>query len=88
MLIKPQFEAGRAAIGKNGIVKDKKDHIRVLEEITLFCPSVGLSVQQIVPSPITGGSGNREYLAHLKKGGESNLFDFNKIVSSAFNEVY
>ncbi|MCH5194230.1 MAG: TlyA family RNA methyltransferase [Oscillospiraceae bacterium] len=88
VLIKPQFEAGRAAIGKNGIVKDKKDHIRVLEEITLFCPSAGLSVQKIVPSPITGGSGNREYLAHLKKGGENAVFDFKKIVSSAFNEVY
>ena len=88
VLIKPQFEAGRAAIGKNGVVKDRKAHIRVLEEIVLFCPSAGLSVQDIVPSPIAGGSGNREYLAHLKKGGESSLFDLKKIVSSAFNEVY
>lgn len=88
VLIKPQFEAGRAAIGKNGIVKNRKAHIKVLEEITLFCPAAGLSVQKIVPSPITGGSGNREYLAHLKKGGENSGFDFEKIVSSAFNEVY
>lgn len=86
VLIKPQFEAGRSAIGKNGIVKDKKAHIKVLEEIYLFCPSVGLSVQGIVPSPIAGGSGNREYLAYLKKGGESSSFDFGKIVSAAFND--
>ena len=88
VLIKPQFEAGRSAIGKNGVVKDRKAHIRVLEEIVLFCPSAGLSVQGIVPSPITGGSGNREYLAYLKKGGESSSFDFRKIVSDAFYEVY
>lgn len=88
VLIKPQFEAGRSAVGKNGIVKDRKAHIRVLEEITSFCPSAGLSVQKIVPSPIAGGSGNREYLAYLKKGEEGSSFDFEKIVSSAFNEVY
>ena len=85
VLIKPQFEAGRSAIGKNGVVKDRKAHIRVLEEIVLFCPSAGLSVQGIVPSPITGGSGNREYLAHIKKGGEISSFDFKKIVSDAFD---
>lgn len=85
VLIKPQFEAGRSAIGKNGVVKDRKAHIRVLEEIVLFCPSVGLSVQGIVPSPIAGGSGNREYLAHLKKGGENSSFDFKKIVCDAFD---
>lgn len=86
VLIKPQFEAGRSAIGKNGVVKDRKAHIRVLEEIVLFCPSAGLSVQEIVPSPITGGSGNREYLAHLKKGGENFSFDFKKIVGQAFGD--
>ena len=85
VLIKPQFEAGRSAIGKNGVVKDRKAHIRVLEEIVLFCPSAGLSVQGIVPSPIAGGSGNREYLAHLKKGGKSSSFDFKKIVCDAFD---
>ncbi|MDE6710509.1 MAG: TlyA family RNA methyltransferase, partial [Oscillospiraceae bacterium] len=42
VLIKPQFEAGRANIGKNGIVKDRKVHERVLEDIIGFCFSLGL----------------------------------------------
>lgn len=62
-LIKPQFEAGRANIGKNGIVKDRNVHAELIERVldaaeenSLFC--AGLTV-----SPILGGDGNREYLA-------------------------
>lgn len=86
-LIKPQFEAGRQAIGKNGIVKDRRAHISVLEDIAAFCFSAGLPVQDLTYSPITGGSGNIEYLARLKKGGEYRGFDCEKIVSEAFSEL-
>lgn len=67
MLIKPQFEAGRKALNKKGIVKDKKDHIRVMHELFEFFESCGLELLGIAPSPIKGGDGNIEYLAHLKK---------------------
>lgn len=87
VLIKPQFEAGRAFVGKNGIVKDRKSHMRILEEITLFCPSAGFSVQGVIPSPIKGGSGNIEYLAYAVKGGMPRGIDCEKIVSEAFAEL-
>lgn len=67
-LIKPQFEAGKAAIGKNGVVKDKKAHVRVLREIAALAASLSLGLQHLTFSPITGGEGNIEYLAVLRVG--------------------
>lgn len=67
VLIKPQFEAGRENIGKNGLVTSEKAHLRVLTEMLELFPSLGLSLQLLCPSPIRGGSGNAEYLAVLKK---------------------
>jgi 23S rRNA (cytidine1920-2'-O)/16S rRNA (cytidine1409-2'-O)-methyltransferase len=68
VLIKPQFEAGRENIGKNGIVKDKSVHLRVIKSFQDCCNSNGLYIENITFSPIRGGSGNVEYLAFLKKG--------------------
>ena len=87
VLIKPQFEAGKSAIGKNGIVKDKKIHIKVLEDIISFCFSLELEAVNLIHSPISGGDGNIEYLAHLKNGGVIHEFDYRKIVSAAFAEL-
>lgn len=90
VLIKPQFEAGRANIGKNGIVKDRKVHERVLEDIISFCFSAGLVPEKVIHSPISGGDGNIEYLAYLKASGVQAVqhdFDFKKIVSSAFDAI-
>ncbi len=87
VLIKPQFEAGKSAIGKNGIVKDKKVHEKVLDDIVSFCFSEQLEVMNIVHSPISGGDGNIEYLAHIRCGTSSRVFDYKKIVSTAFDEL-
>lgn len=62
-LIKPQFEAGRAAIGKGGIVKDKKAREKVLLELMPVFAAEHLRVTNLLLSPITGGDGNVEYLA-------------------------
>lgn len=62
-LVKPQFEAGRAAIGKRGIVSDIKTHARVLREIVDFAPTIGWRVRALDFSPIAGGDGNIEFLA-------------------------
>ncbi|MGN8981459.1 TlyA family RNA methyltransferase [Enterococcus villorum] len=73
-LIKPQFEAGKEAVGKNGIVRDPKTHIQVIEDILRFSTSHGYDVLDLNYSPITGGEGNIEFLAHLKKvSGEGSL---------------
>ena len=66
-LIKPQFEAGKASVGKNGIVRDPAVHQRVLEEILDFAQSNGFNILDLSFSPITGGEGNIEFLVHLQK---------------------
>lgn len=66
-LIKPQFEAGRDQIGKNGIIKDRKIHHTVLESVIEMAVETGFSVKALDFSPIQGGHGNIEFLAYLKK---------------------
>ncbi|CZC68099.1 hemolysin A [Streptococcus pneumoniae] len=66
-LVKPQFEAGREQIGKNGIIRDAKVHQNVLESVTAMAVEVGFSVLGLDFSPIQGGHGNIEFLAYLKK---------------------
>ena len=61
-LIKPQFEAGREAVGKGGIVADPAIHQHVCGEIRSFLEVQGWQVIGIAPSPVTGGDGNREFL--------------------------
>lgn len=62
-LIKPQFEAGRADVGKGGIVRDAAVHHRVLSEHIAMGQSHGLHLTGLTYSPVTGGDGNIEYLA-------------------------
>ena len=64
-LVKPQFEAGRAALGKNGIVASPAAHERVLRELTAAAPNLGWRVRALDFSPIAGGGGNIEFLADL-----------------------
>jgi 23S rRNA (cytidine1920-2'-O)/16S rRNA (cytidine1409-2'-O)-methyltransferase len=60
-LIKPQFEAGRRQL-KKGIVRDPQVHAAVCEDIAGFVAGQGFTVVGVVPSPIAGGDGNREFL--------------------------
>jgi 23S rRNA (cytidine1920-2'-O)/16S rRNA (cytidine1409-2'-O)-methyltransferase len=64
MLIKPQFEIGKGKVGKKGIVRDKEDHLSVLLDMYDFLVGQNWSVLQIVPSSITGKTGNVEFLLH------------------------
>lgn len=67
VLIKPQFEAGKEFINKNGVVKDKKVHMRVIEKIILYANSVGFKINTLDYSPIKGPAGNIEYIMHMEK---------------------
>ena len=67
VLIKSQFEAGRKNIGKNGIVSSEKVRRKVIDNLTLYFTTIGLTVSGITESPIKGGDGNIEYLMYLKK---------------------
>ncbi|MFT8457951.1 MAG: TlyA family RNA methyltransferase [Liquorilactobacillus ghanensis] len=66
-LIKPQFEAGRQKVGKHGIIRDPQVHQEVLTEILQFATTAQYDVLSLDFSPITGGTGNIEFLVHLKK---------------------
>ena len=67
-LIKPQFEAGKGQVGKNGVVREREIHERVLQEICAFAPSFGWHVAGLTYSPIKGPAGNIEFLADIRPG--------------------
>jgi 23S rRNA (cytidine1920-2'-O)/16S rRNA (cytidine1409-2'-O)-methyltransferase len=67
-LVKPQFEAGREEVGRGGLVKDPAVHAAVLARVTDSAASCGLTRLGMTPSPITGATGNREFLMHLRQG--------------------
>ena len=66
-LVKPQFEVGPDYIGKNGVVKDKKLHVKAVCDIADFARSLGLYVKDICFSELAGESGNMEYLLYMQK---------------------
>lgn len=87
-LIKPQFEAGRDQIGKNGIVRDRAVHLKVLDQVLTFSQSAGFSIKNLSFSPIQGGSGNIEFLAHLVKESPASRSDLDlvSLVDAAHKE--
>ncbi len=87
-LIKPQFEAGRADVGKKGVVRDRAVHERVLNEMLEFFPAAGYTLTGLDYSPIRGPEGNIEYLAHLKRGEHAGITpDIAAIVAASHGEL-
>ncbi|WP_367300996.1 TlyA family RNA methyltransferase [Leuconostoc carnosum] len=66
-LIKPQFEAGRENVGKNGIIRDPSVHKQVLQSVVQMMVSDGFSIDALTYSPIKGGQGNIEFLAIIRR---------------------
>ena len=66
-LVKPQFEAGRQQVGKNGIVRDINVHVEVIEKVISYARENELIAKNLTFSPITGAKGNIEYLLYLNK---------------------
>ena len=64
-LIKPQFEAGRENIGKNGVVRDPKIHQMVLDNFVALVHGLGFTILGLTFSPVKGPAGNIEFLGHL-----------------------
>lgn len=88
-LVKPQFEAGKGQVGKNGVVREKETHERVLKEICLFAPGFGWHVAQLTFSPIKGPAGNIEFLADIRPGEGETLTDemIRQVVEDAHREL-
>ncbi len=66
-LIKPQFEVGKKMAGKKGVIKDPVLHKKVIQDLSDFFTDTGLVCQKVVPSPILGPKGNREFIIMLQK---------------------
>ncbi len=64
-LIKPQFEAGREQVGKKGIVRDRKVHIQVIENVIKYSLDSGFNPAGLTYSPVTGAKGNIEFLLYI-----------------------
>lgn len=66
-LIKPQFEAGKDKVGKKGVVRDKKVHLEVVQNVMIYAMAIGFKVLELNFSPIKGPEGNIEYLLYIEK---------------------
>jgi 23S rRNA (cytidine1920-2'-O)/16S rRNA (cytidine1409-2'-O)-methyltransferase len=65
-LIKPQFEVGKNYVGKGGVVRDATLHNRVIHDLSLFFEEKGIFREKVIPSPILGPKGNREFFILLQ----------------------
>ena len=83
-LIKPQFEAGREKVGKNGVVRDPAVHREVLERFLSHARGSGFAGRGLSFSPVRGPEGNIEYLGWLEKGGTGKTtFDLDSLVEES-----
>jgi 23S rRNA (cytidine1920-2'-O)/16S rRNA (cytidine1409-2'-O)-methyltransferase len=67
VLVKPQFEAGRSAVGKGGIVRDPSAHKAAIDKVANCIRSLQWEVVETTPSPITGAEGNVEFLLYARR---------------------
>ena len=65
-LIKPQFEAGRGRVGKGGIIRDPSLHAEIIQSLQVFFSRQSLSCDSVIPSPVLGTKGNREFIIMLR----------------------
>lgn len=85
-LVKPQFEAGRAAVGKGGVVRDPATHRAVLAQTIAAARGAGFAVMGLMPSPLRGPAGNIEFLAQLQLGA-TDTSDAEALIEAAMAEV-
>jgi 23S rRNA (cytidine1920-2'-O)/16S rRNA (cytidine1409-2'-O)-methyltransferase len=69
VLVKPQFEVGKARVGKGGVVRDPAAHRDAITGVVEAAEALGLQASGLVASPLTGPAGNHEYLLWLREGG-------------------
>ena len=74
-LVKPQFEAGKEKVGKNGVVRDPATHREVLHNAMSYAADNGFAVRGLDFSPVKGPEGNIEYLMFVQKSAEPTVLD-------------
>mgnify|MGYP002765316324 FL=1 len=85
LLIKPQFEAGKEKVEKGGVVRDKKVHQEVIQNVINCAKDLGYKINDLTYSAIKGPSGNIEYLIWIStQQGEEIEFNIETVVNNAF----
>ncbi|TLG74219.1 TlyA family RNA methyltransferase [Culicoidibacter larvae] len=87
-LIKPQFEAGREMVGKKGIVRERKVHVQVIRDLFTYFSNQNWQVNGLTFSPITGGSGNIEFLVYLEKTEAGSALATTVNIDNVVDEAY
>ena len=82
-LIKPQFEVGRENIEKGGIVRDPSKHRMAIERVIESAEKVGLYIEALDYSPITGSKGNIEYISLFSLKNEVKELDIDGVIDSS-----
>jgi 23S rRNA (cytidine1920-2'-O)/16S rRNA (cytidine1409-2'-O)-methyltransferase len=85
VLIKPQFEAGKAHVGKGGVVRDPETHRSVLARVLAWAVAHGWTVAGLIRSPITGPKGNVEFLALLRRNAAGSSSDLADLIDNALS---
>jgi 23S rRNA (cytidine1920-2'-O)/16S rRNA (cytidine1409-2'-O)-methyltransferase len=79
LMIKPQFEVGRALLGRGGIVREAELRRSAVTSVLAAAETSSWFAQGIVPSRLPGSSGNREYFALLRRGGRPDPVDLSRV---------
>lgn len=87
-LIKPQFEAGRDHVGKNGIIHKRSTHEVVLNKVLKFATEDHFDVLALDYSPIKGGQGNIEFLVHLRLKDQTGTIDPSVDINAVIDHAY
>ena len=88
LLIKPQFEAGKEKVEKGGVVRDKKVHAEVINNVISCAASLNYTINNLTYSSIKGPSGNIEYLIWLStKSGSETKFEIENVIKDAFENL-
>jgi 23S rRNA (cytidine1920-2'-O)/16S rRNA (cytidine1409-2'-O)-methyltransferase len=86
LLVKPQFEAGRQAVGAGGVVRSREDRRRAVERVSVACREAGLAVRGVTASPLAGPAGNAELFVWAARTGEE-MTEFASALERALDEA-
>lgn len=86
-LIKPQFEAGKGAVGKGGVVRDPATHRAVLQSVITAAQRLGLRIGGLCASPLRGPAGNVEFLGVWSRGEARDAAEMDRLIADALANV-
>lgn len=93
LLVKPQFEVGRAKVGKNGVVRSAQDQAEAIAQVLQMAESLGWQYQGLTWSPLVGPAGNIEYLLWLREAEDTAatspiLSDLKQLAQAAHHDLH